>query len=469
VAPYLFKISGMLAVMSRKNKAAFCLDLKTAFHIYNPYDPRNLGDSYSIFRLLVRLFYDEEHILGTRERKGSGVIMRDVVIVGACRTAVGDFAGTLSSISATDLGALAITEALRRGGISAESVDEVIMGSVLPHGLGQNPARQSMVRAGLPWETGAFTINKVCGSGLKAVMLAAQAVQCGDADVVVAGGQENMNLCPYLLPKARTGYRMNNDKVVDGMVHDGLWDHVNDFHMGVSSELVAEKYGVTRDDADAFALASYEKAWKAMEEGKLKEEVFPVEIPRRKGDPMIFERDEIPFREPRTSAEGLAKLRPAFKKDGVTTAGNASKISDGSSAVVVMSREKARELGCKPLVRIGAQGSSGLDMKYVLVAPILSIPKVLAKDGLRVEDVDLHEINEAFSTSSVAINRELGIDEEKVNVHGGSVAIGHPIGASGARVLTTLIYAMKDRGAGIGQASLCLGGGEAVTMVVYNE
>jgi acetyl-CoA C-acetyltransferase len=395
--------------------------------------------------------------------------MKDVVIVSACRTAVGDFAGSLSQVSATDLGALAIREAILRAGISGEDVDEVIMGSVLPHGLGQNPARQSMVRAGLPWDVGAITVNKVCGSGLKAVMLAAQAVRCGDADVVVAGGQENMNLCPYLLPKARTGYRMNDGKALDGMVHDGLWDHVNDFHMGISSELVAEKYGVTREDADAFALASYEKAWKAMEAGKLRDEIFPVEIPQRKGEPLVFQEDEIPTRKPLTSAEGLAKLRPAFKKDGLTTAGNASKISDGSSALVVMSRDKARELGCRALVRVGAQGASGLDMKYVLVAPILSIPKVLAKDGLSVSDVDLHEINEAFSTSSVAINRELGIDPDKVNVHGGSVAIGHPIGASGARVLTTLIHAMKERGAKIGQASLCLGGGEAVTLVVYDE
>jgi acetyl-CoA C-acetyltransferase len=401
--------------------------------------------------------------------KGSGVVMKDVVIVSACRTAVGDFSGTLSAVSATDLGALAINEAVKRAGISGGDVDEVIMGSVLPHGLGQNPARQTMVRAGLPWETGAITVNKVCGSGLKAVMLAAQAIQCGDADVVVAGGQENMNLCPYLLPKARTGYRMNDDRVLDGMVHDGLWDHVNDFHMGVSSELVAEKYGVTREDADAFALASYSKAWEAMDGGKFQKEIFPVEVPRPRKDPVVFERDEIPLREPRTTAEGLARLRPAFKKDGITTAGNASKISDGASALVVMSRDKARALGCKPLVRVGAQGASGLDMKYVLVAPILSIPKVLAKDGLKLEDVDLHEINEAFSTSSVAINRELGIPGEKVNVHGGSVALGHPIGASGARVLTTLIYAMKDRDAGIGQASLCLGGGEAVTLVVYNE
>jgi len=395
--------------------------------------------------------------------------MRDVVVVSACRTPIGDFSRSLSTVSATDLGALVIKEAVRRVGINNEDIDEVIMGSVLPHGLGQNPARQTMVRAGLPWEVGAITVNKVCGSGLKAVMLAAQAIQCEDADVIVAGGQENMNLCPYMLEKARTGYRMNSNKLIDGMVHDGLWDHVNDFHMGISAELISEKYGVSREDTDAFALNSYEKAWKAIEEGKFKGEIVPVEVPVRKGDQIIFDTDEIPLRKPKTSAEGLAKLRPAFQKGGLGTAGNASKISDGASALVVMSREKAQELGCKPMVRVGAQGAAGIDMKYVLVAPILSIPKVLVKDGLKIEDVELHEINEAFSTSSVAINRELGIDAEKVNVHGGAVALGHPIGASGARVLTTLIYAMKDRSVKVGQASLCLGGGEAVTLVVYNE
>ena len=395
--------------------------------------------------------------------------MRDVVIVSACRTAVGDFGGSLRSVSATDLGALALTEAVRRAGITKDDVDEVILGSVLPHGLGQNPARQSMVRAGFPWEVGAITVNKVCGSGLKAVMLGAQAIQCGDADVVVAGGQENMNLCPYLLDKARTGYRMNHGQAIDGMVHDGLWDHVNDFHMGVSAELVAEKYGVTREDSDAFALSSYKKAWEAIDAGKFKDEIYPVDVPARKGDPVRFETDEIALREPKTSAEGLAKLRPAFRKDGQVTAGNASKISDGSSCLVLMAREKCDALGCKPLARVGAQGCSGLDMKYVLVAPILSIPKVLAKDGLKLGDVDIHEINEAFSTSSVAIIRELKIDPEKVNVNGGAVALGHPIGASGARVLTTLIHAMKDRDLEVGQASLCLGGGEAVTLVVYNE
>ena len=395
--------------------------------------------------------------------------MKEVVIVSACRTAIGDFGGSLATVSATDLGALVMKEALNRAGVENKDVDEVIMGSVLPHGLGQNPARQSMIRAGLPWDVGAITVNKVCGSGLKAVMLAAQAIMCGDADVVVAGGQENMNLCPYMLMKGRTGYRMNNGQMVDAMMQDGLWDHVNDFHMGISAELIAEKYKISREDSDAFALASYEKAWKAQEMGKFNSEIVSVEIPSRKGDAQIFDADEIPTRKPLTTMEGLKKLRPAFKKDGLVTAGNASKIADGASALVVMSREKADALGCKPLVRVGAQGASGMDMKYVLVAPILSIPKVLAKDGLKVGDIDLHEINEAFSTSSVAVNRELGIDPSIVNVHGGSVAIGHPVGASGARVLTTLIHAMKDRGAGVGEASLCLGGGEAVTLVVYNE
>jgi len=395
--------------------------------------------------------------------------MKEVVIVSACRTAIGDFEGSLDNVSATDLGAIVIKEAIERSGLRHEDVDEVIMGSVLPHGLGQNPARQSMVRAGLPWEVGAITVNKVCGSGLKAVMLAAQAIQCGDADVIVAGGQENMNLCPYMIDRARTGYRMNNGRVIDGMVHDGLWDHVNDFHMGMSAELVAEKYGVTREDMDDFSMKSYEKAWASIGEGTFKKEIVPVEIPVRKGDPKIFDTDEVPLREPRTSPEALARLRPAFKKDGAVTAGNASKISDGAAALVVMSREKAKELGCQPMVRVGAQGAAGIDMKYVLAAPILSIPKVLTKGGLTVEDIDLHEINEAFSSSSVAVNRELGIDPKKVNIRGGSIALGHPIGASGARVLTTLIYAMKDTGAKIGQASLCLGGGEAVTLVVVNE
>jgi acetyl-CoA C-acetyltransferase len=395
--------------------------------------------------------------------------MRDAVIVSACRTPIGDFGGSLSTVKATDLGAIVIDEAIKRAGIRKEDVNEVIMGCVLPHGLGQNPARQAMVKAGLPWDVGAITVNKVCGSGLKAVMLAAQAIQCGDADVVVAGGLENMNLCPYMLPKARTGYRMNNGVVLDGMVYDGLWDHVNDFHMGMSAELVAEKYGVSREDMDAFAFGSYEKVWKAMERGAFDKELVPISVQGKKGEATLFSKDEIPLRKPKTTLDALARLAPAFKKGGAVTAGNASKISDGAAALVVMSRGKARELGCRSLVRIGAQGSAGLDMKYVLVAPILSIPKVLAKEGLKVSDVDLHEINEAFSSSSVAINKVLELDPAKVNVNGGSVALGHPIGASGARVLTTLIYAMKERGCRIGEASLCLGGGEAVTLVVHNE
>ncbi len=395
--------------------------------------------------------------------------MREVVIVSACRTPIGDFGGSLSGIPSTELGAIVINEAIARAGIKKADVDEVIMGCVLPHGLGQNPARQAMVKAGLPWEAGAITVNKVCGSGLKAVMLAAQAVQCGDADAVVAGGFENMNLCPYMLQKARTGYRMNNGSVIDGMVHDGLWDHVNDFHMGMSAELVAEKWGVSREEMDEFSFRSYERTWKAIEQGKFKKEIVPITIPAKKGEPKVFDTDEIPLRPPKTSAEALASLKPAFKKDGKVTAGNASKISDGAAAVVVMSRERAKALGCKAMVRVGAQGASGIDMKYVLAAPIYSIPKVLKKAGLSLQQIGLHEINEAFSSSSVAINKALQIDPEIVNVHGGSVALGHPIGASGARVLTTLIHAMKDRGVDIGEASLCLGGGEAVTMVVHNE
>lgn len=395
--------------------------------------------------------------------------MNEVVIVSACRTAIGDFNGSLSSFPATELGAIVIEEAIKRAGIEKTDVDEVIMGCVLPHGLGQNPARLTMVKAGLPWEVGAITVNKVCGSGLKSVMLAAQAIACGDAEIVVAGGMENMNLCPYILPKVRTGYRMFNAEVVDGMVHDGLWDHINDFHMGMSAELVADKYHITREMMDEFAYKSYQKAWKAQEEGAFDKEIVPVEITQRKGDPLLFAKDEIPERNIKTNLELMAKLRPAFKKDGRVTAANASKISDGAAALVVMSRKKAQELGLKPLVRVGAQGAAGLDMKYVLVAPILSIPKVLAKENLKVQDVDVHEINEAFASSSCAVNQELKIDPEKVNMRGGAVALGHPIGASGARVLVTLINVLKDTGKEIGQASLCLGGGEAVTLVVHNE
>ncbi len=389
--------------------------------------------------------------------------MRNVVLAGAVRTPIGDFNGSLASVPATRLGALVIQEALKRAGVEKEQVDEIIMGNVLPHGLGQNPARQAAIQAGMPWEAGCITVNKVCGSGLKAVMLAAQAIQTGDADIVVAGGMENMNLAPYLLERARTGYRMGHGTLVDSMIRDGLWDINNDFHMGVSSELVADKYGVTREDMDRFALDSYNKAIKAREAGWFKEEIMPVEIPRRKGDPILFEEDEVPRK---TTLENLGKLRAAFRKDGRSTAGNASKISDGAAAVVCMAEETAERLGVKAVARVGAQGASGLDPKYVLVAPLLSIPKVVKKAGLTLDDIDLHEINEAFASSSLAVERELGIDPEKINIHGGSVALGHPIGASGARVLVTLLSAMQRTEAGRGMASLCLGGGEAVSLIV---
>jgi len=389
--------------------------------------------------------------------------MRKVVIASATRTPVGDFNGTLSGIPADRLGALAIEEAVKRAGIDKDTVDEVIMGNVLPHGLGQNPARQAMIKAELPWMTGAITVNKVCGSGLKAVMLAAQAIACNDADVVVAGGMENMNLCPYMLPKARTGYRMGDAKLVDGMVRDGLWDVVNDFHMGLTAELVSDKFDVTREAMDAWAAGSYSKAIDARDSGRFDEETFAVEIPRRKGDPIAFRRDETPRP---TSLETLAKLRSAFKKDGRVTAGNSSKISDGAAALVVMAEEVAQSHGVTPIARVGAQGAAGVPLEDVLVAPMLSIPRVLKKAGMEISDIELHEINEAFATSTVAIVRKLDIDESIVNVNGGAVAMGHPIGCSGARVLVTLLHALKQQDKTVGMASLCLGGGEAVTLIV---
>ena len=389
--------------------------------------------------------------------------MREAVIVSAVRTPLGSFSGSLSGFGATRLGGLVIEEAVRRAGIAKEEVDEVNMGIVLPCGYGQNPARQAAVQAGLPWEVECLTINKVCGSGLKAVMLAAQAIQTGDADVVVAGGMETMSLAPHYLDKARSGYRMGDGVLHDHMLHDGLWDIVNDFHMGISNELCSEKYKVTREDQDRYAAESYRRALAAVEEGRFKEEIVPVEIPRRKGEPLLFDRDECPRD---TSYEVLAKMKPAFQKDGLTTAGNASIISDGASAAVVMAREKAEALGCSVMATVGAQASAGIDMKYVLVAPILAVPKCLKKEGIGLGDVGLYEINEAFSGSTVAVLKELELDPSKVNVNGGSVAMGHPIGASGCRVLTTLLYEMIRRDEKVGLASLCLGGGEAVAMVV---
>lgn len=390
-------------------------------------------------------------------------MVEEVFIVSGVRTPLGSFNGSLSTFKATELGAMVIIEALRRAGLDKAQVDEVIMGNVLPAGLGQNPGRQAMLKAGLPNEVGAITVNKVCGSGLKAVMLAAQAIALKDAEVVVAGGLENMSQAPFYLEKIRTGYRMGNGTLIDSMDHDGLRDINNDILMGISAEYCAERYGVSREEQDLFAFNSYQRALRARAEGKFKEEILPVTIPRKGKEPLGFDQDEI-LRE--TSLEALQQLRPAFKKDGTVTAGNSSKISDGAAALILMSGSKVRELGVTPMARVGAQGASGLDPKYVLVAPLLSIPKVLRKAGLSVKDIDLQEVNEAFSSSTIAVIKELGMDPERVNVHGGSVALGHPIGASGARVLVTLLHAMKDRKARRGMASLCLGGGEAVSLIV---
>ena len=389
--------------------------------------------------------------------------MKKAVIVSAARTPLGSFGGSLSTTGATDLGAHAIKEAIKRAGIDKKEINECIMGMVLPCGYGQNPGKQAAVKADLPWGVESITVNKVCGSSLKAVMLAAQAVQCGDADVVVAGGMENMSMAPYYLEKGRWGFRMGPGKIEDHMVHDGLWDIVNDFHMGMSNELCSEKWNVTREDQDRFAADSYRKAMAAVKSGRFKDEIVPIEIPQRKGDPKLFDTDECPME---TNFEILSKMKGAFKRGGLGTAGNASIISDGAAAVIVMSEEKAKELGCTIMAKIGAQASYGIDMKYVLMAPIYAIPKVLKKQGINLSDIDLFEINEAFSGSSFAINRVLELDTNKVNVNGGSVALGHPIGASGARLLTTLIYEMKKRSAKTGLVSLCLGGGEAVALVL---
>jgi acetyl-CoA C-acetyltransferase len=389
--------------------------------------------------------------------------MNKAVIVSATRTPLGSFGGGLSKIGATDLGAIVIKEAIKRANIEDKEVDECIMGMVLPCGYGQNPGKQAVVKAGLPWEVEAITINKVCGSSLKAVMLAAQAIRCGDAEVVVAGGMENMSMAPYYMDKARWGHRMGPGKIEDHMVHDGLWDIVNDFHMGMSNELCCERWEVTREDQDRFAAESYKRANAAVASGRFKDEIVPVSIPQRKGDPKIFDTDECPQD---SSYEALANMRAAFKKDGLGTAGNASIISDGASALVIMSEKKARELGCTILAEIGAQASFGIDLKDVLMAPIYAIPKVLKKQGIGISDIDLFEINEAFSGTSVGINKVLELDTTSVNVNGGSVALGHPIGASGARVLTTLLYEMEKQDKKTGLASLCLGGGEAVALVV---
>jgi acetyl-CoA C-acetyltransferase len=393
----------------------------------------------------------------------------DVVIISGCRTAVGKFQGALTDLSAPQLGAVVVREAVKRAGVPSDQVDECIMGNVLPAGLGQNPARQAAIFAGLSPATGAMTINKVCGSGLKAVALAAQAVQTGNSSIVVAGGMESMTNAPYLLPQARKGYRLGNGQVIDSMVHDGLWDVYNDYHMGVTGENVAEKYGITREEQDEFAVHSHRKALAAMKECRFKSQIVPVEIPaKKKGEaPVLFEKDESPRED--TTIEVLRSLKPAFKKDGTVTAGNAPGVNDGAAAVVVTSAQRAKELGAQPIVRIVAQATSGVEPKWVMMAPVDAVKKIWEKTGWKAGDVDLYELNEAFSVQALGVMRELGLDPNKVNVNGGAVAIGHPIGASGARVLVTLIYEMTRRNARRGIAALCLGGGNAVAMAVERD
>lgn len=390
-------------------------------------------------------------------------MMRQAVIVSALRTPIGDFNGILKSVSAVELGGIVISEVVKKTGLQKQMVDEVIMGNVLPCGLGQNPARQAMISAGLEMDTAALTINKVCGSGLKAIMLGAHAIMCGDADVVVAGGMESMNQAPYYMERSRFGYRMGNAVLVDSMIHDGIWDVVNDMHMGYTAELVTEKFNVSREDMDAFAFMSQQRALESVRKGIFAEEIVPVTIKDRKKGDLVVDTDETPKE---TSLETLARLRPAFKKDGRVTAGNASKISDGAAAVLLMEKQKALDMGLLPLAAVGAQAAAGMALEDVLVTPIKSIPKVLKKAGLGLKDIDLFEINEAFATSTVAISRELGIDYDRLNIHGGAIALGHPIGASGARVVVTLLNAMKIKGAKRGLASLCLGGAEAVSLIL---
>jgi len=390
----------------------------------------------------------------------------DVVIISACRTPVGKFQGSLSDLNAPQIGAIVVREAVRRAKLDPKQVDECIMGNVVSAGLGQNPARQAAIFGGLSPEVGAMTVNKVCGSGLKAVGLAAQAVKTGDSSIVVAGGMESMTNAPYLLPQARKGYRLGNAQIIDSMVHDGLWDIYNNYHMGITGENVAEKYGITREEQDQFALNSHRKAVAATKECRFKAQIVPVELPaRKKGEaPIIFDKDESPRED--TTVEILRSLKPAFKKDGTVTAGNAPGVNDGAAAVVVTSAKRAQELGSQPMVRVVAQATSGIDPKWVMMAPVSAVRKIWEKTGWKNEDVDLYELNEAFSVQALGVMRELGLDPNKVNVNGGAVAIGHPIGASGARVLVTLIYEMIRRDVHRGIAALCLGGGNAVAMAV---
>ena len=390
--------------------------------------------------------------------------MSDIVIVAAARTAVGKFGGTLAKTPATELGAIVIKALLERSGLSGEQINEVILGQVLQAGTGQNPARQAVIKSGLPQTVPAMTINKVCGSGLKAVMLAAQAIRDGDSEIVIAGGQESMSLSPHVLQGSRDGQRMGDWKMIDSMITDGLWDVYNQYHMGVTAENVAKKYGVTRAAQDALALASQQKAAAAQEAGRFKDEIVPVSIAQKKGDPVVFAADE--FINKKTSAEALAGLRPAFDKAGSVTAGNASGLNDGAAAVVVMSAKKAQALGLTPLARIASYASAGLDPSIMGMGPVPAARKALERAGWKPADLDLLEINEAFAAQACAVHQEMGWDTSKVNVNGGAIAIGHPIGASGCRILVTLLHEMQRRGAKKGIASLCIGGGMGVALTV---
>lgn len=391
----------------------------------------------------------------------------DIVIISGVRTPVGKFLGSLADLTAPQLGAIAVREAVKRAGITELSmVNECIMGNVVQAGIGQNPARQAAILGGLPPQVGAMTINKVCGSGLKSVALASQAIQTGNAEIVVAGGMESMSNCPYLLTKARTGYRLGNGVLVDSMVNDGLWDKYNDYHMGVTGENVSEKYKISRDEQDEFAVNSHRKAIAAIKSGRFKDEIIPIELPPKKkgGEPVIFDTDEGPRED--TTAETLRKLKPAFKKDGTVTAGNAPSTNDGAAAVVVTTAARAQQLGAKPMARIIAQATSGVAPEWVMMAPVDAVRQIWKKTGWGANDVDLYEINEAFSVAAIAVTRELGLDLARVNVNGGAVALGHPIGASGCRILITLLYEMERRNAKRGVAALCLGGGNAVALAV---
>ncbi|HEV8701001.1 MAG TPA: acetyl-CoA C-acetyltransferase [Candidatus Polarisedimenticolia bacterium] len=390
--------------------------------------------------------------------------MKKAVIVSACRTPVGKFLGALKGFQATDLGALAVKEAVRRADLRPEQVDEVIMGNVLSAGLGQNPARQAALRGGLPVTVPALTVNKVCGSGLKAVALAAQSIRAEDHEVIVAGGMESMSNAPFLVRGAREGLRLGHGELVDSMVHDGLWDVYENFHMGCCGEAVAEQYDIPRQAQDEYALGSHRKAIAAIDAGKFKAEIMPVPVPQRKGPAVLFDTDESPRRD--SSIEALARLKPAFKEGGTVTAGNAPGVNDGAAALVVMSGDRAAGAGRKPLGEIVAYASSGIEPKMVMMAPVAAVTRVLEKAGWRTDEVDLFELNEAFSVQAVALLRELKLKPERVNVNGGAVALGHPIGCSGARVLTTLLYALADRKAKRGVAALCLGGGNAVAMAI---